>query len=109
LQREGFSDCLRRRRTFWQRFRPGDGTDASELSAPEAAAVESAALAALDRAMAEVDSADRLLLEAKYHHHESVRSIAARLSLSVKAVESRLSRARAAVRTRVTSILKHHG
>lgn len=55
-------------------------------------------LAQLDRALASLAPDERELLAAKYLRGESVAAIAERAGVSAKAVESRLTRARAALR-----------
>ena len=63
---------------------------------------------ALEAGLAGLDAADRALLDAKYFRAEPVDAIAARLSLSPKAVESRLTRARAALRRLIHEALDSH-
>lgn len=99
------SDCRRRRRAFWtlvQRHGAEAETD------PASTAAEDRLFAALDGVLAAIDPQDRALLEAKYFSRRDVRAIAASLSLSPKAVESRLTRARAEVRRRLLAALPRH-
>lgn len=73
-----------------------------------APATEEVLFFALDQAMAELDESDRALLTAKYLRDESMADIARRLSLTTKAVESRLTRARLRVRARIDACLASH-
>ena len=105
--RSALSDCRRRRQTWWRRFAVReDDILAEKVSAADEN--EQAVLAHLDRAMTEIDPADRRLLEAKYLRGESIRSLAAQLTISEKAVESRLTRARATLRSRLLQTLQRH-
>ena len=102
VARTALSDCRRRRRSFWGLLRrradePEIGTDASGNDEP--------LQFALDAALASLEAGDRALLEAKYFSGESVRAIAERLDVSTKAVESRLTRARAELRRQLSSHL----
>lgn len=54
---------------------------------------------ALDAALDQLPAADAALLRGKYHHQHSQRELAAQHGISEEAVESRLRRARAALRT----------
>lgn len=53
---------------------------------------------ALDTALARLEVDERQLLELKYLHGADVRSLAERLCTTPKAIESRLTRARAELR-----------
>jgi RNA polymerase sigma-70 factor (ECF subfamily) len=64
--------------------------------------------AALEAALAQLPEADAALLRAKYHDDLSQRDLAARLAISEEALESRLRRAHAALRTRAFQILHEH-
>ncbi|HSI15218.1 MAG TPA: sigma-70 family RNA polymerase sigma factor [Chthoniobacter sp.] len=64
--------------------------------------------AALETALAQLPEADAALLRAKYHDDLSQRDLAARLAISEEALESRLRRAHAALRTRAFQILHKH-
>ena len=105
LASSALNDCRRRRRSFW-----------GLLSRPEAAPDDPAAspaaddglVAALDTALAQLDAADRALLEDKYFRGTDVRTLAAKLSASPKAIESRLTRAREELRRQLTLILARH-
>ena len=102
--RSALHDCWRRRRTFWQLLR-------NPSAAPESPSDDSAdgALAhALDAALVQLDPNDRALLEQKYFAGLDVRTLATRLDLTPKAVESRLTRARAELRRLVVAALKRH-
>jgi RNA polymerase sigma factor (sigma-70 family) len=64
--------------------------------------------AALESALAALDVEDRSLIEAKYFSGASVRAIAGQRALSAKAVESRLTRARAELRRHLLTALARH-
>ena len=99
------SDCRRRRRAFWVMLQRRGGEAEDE---PSSTAEETRLFAALDAVLAAINPEDRALLEAKYFSNREVRAIAIDLELSPKAVESRLTRARAEVRDRLLVLLKHH-
>lgn len=80
-----------RRRSRWGRFLQRWRLEA-ELRAVPVAPHRFAAR--LDSALARLDDDARRLLEAKYYHRRSVRSLARELGTTEKAVEGRLSRAR---------------
>lgn len=105
VARTSLSDCRRRRTSFWhllQRRRDEPEHDASvEL---DGAHLQSA----LDHALAALTPADRALLEMKYFSGATVRTIAGQLALSPKAVESRLTRARADLRRHLLATLSRH-
>lgn len=98
-------DCWRRRRTFWQLLQ-------HPFAAPEPSPSDDSAdthlTAALDLALAQLAPAERSLLEQKYFSGLDVRTLAERLAISPKAVESRLTRARAELRRLLLAALKHH-
>jgi RNA polymerase sigma factor (sigma-70 family) len=104
VARTALQDCWRRRRSFAdllfrkQQEPPefGDSTTDHRLSD------------VLDQALACIDVADRALLEGKYFAGHDVRSLAQQMSLTPKAVESRLTRARAALRQEILVALRHH-
>ena len=52
----------------------------------------------LDNSLRRLDAADQALLNAKYYDGIDVRTLASQLNLTPKAVESRLTRARIALR-----------
>ena len=62
---------------------------------------------ALSEQMQLLDSEDRRILEKKYFDRSSVKDIAAELNLSEKAVESRLTRARAKLKQQLLERLRH--
>jgi RNA polymerase sigma-70 factor, ECF subfamily len=64
--------------------------------------------AALEAALAQLPEVDAALLHAKYHDDLSQRDLAARLAISEEALESRMRRAHAALRTRAFQILQEH-
>ncbi len=99
------SDCRRRRRAFWTLLQRRGAEGEAD---PSSTAEETRLFAALDAVLAEIDPEDRALLEAKYFSSRDVRTIAAGLSLSPKAVESRLTRARTEVRRLLLARLQRH-
>ena len=105
VARSALNDCRRRRLSFWnllqRRHADPSGDDDSR-------ATEDDLLAALDDALAQLDADDRDLLEAKYLSGADVRSLAAQLMISAKAVESRLSRARAELRRLLLAGIPRH-
>ncbi len=108
VTRTALSDCRRRRWTFWERLRHREvGMEAESANVTETEN-EAALSAALDRALAQLDEADRRLLEQKYFAGVEVRAIAAQLDVTPKAVESRLTRARAELRRLLNTTLKRH-
>jgi RNA polymerase sigma-70 factor (ECF subfamily) len=105
VARSALSDCRRKKQRFRELLqRRGDDPVASG-AATEA---EQKLHAALEAALAELAPDDRTLLEAKYFTEASVRVLAERLQVSAKAVESRLTRARAELRARLQAILSRH-
>ncbi len=107
VARTALSDCRRRRRSFWTLLQrratePGDVSDASDT------APESQLQAALDAALAQLDAAERALLTAKYFSGVDVRTLALQLGISEKAAESRLTRARTALREKLAALLARH-
>jgi len=81
------------------------------LSAAEAnadAAAEARVNTALDHALAALTPDDRALLHEKYFSGASVRDLAEKRSVSVKAAESRLTRARAELRNHLLAALRSH-
>ena len=76
--------------------------EAEPVDGPDAAALVYWGLARLGRRPAR-------LLEALYIEGKSMRTIAADLGLSQRAVEGRLRRARQALKTRLTPIMRNHG
>jgi len=105
VARSALSDCRRRRRSFWALLSRRQA-DASEDAV--STTDEDRMLAALEVALAEVGPDARALLEAKYLLGSDVRTIALQLAISEKAVESRLTRARAELRQRLLVTLPHH-
>lgn len=107
VARSALNDLRRRRRTFWQLLRRR-ADDASSAADPADADNDSALSEALETALARLTVADRTLLEAKYFTGLDVRTLATQLELSPKAVESRLTRARAELRRRILGALTTH-
>ena len=105
LSSSALNDCRRRRKSFW-----------SLLHRPEAVSEEflpdnsddDVLFAALDTALAKLDASERWLLEAKYYSGNDVRSLAAKMNLTSKAVESRLTRARTELRRHLVAALSRH-
>ena len=60
----------------------------------------------LEAELTRISTADRVLLEWKYRENQSVRAIADRLDTSEKAIESRLSRLRARIKTDLLARLR---
>jgi RNA polymerase sigma-70 factor (ECF subfamily) len=105
VARTALSDCRRRRFSFWDMLR----RRADEPELDDRAGREDEVLrAAIEAGLAALAADDRGLLEAKYFQGESVRTIAERLGVSAKAVESRLTRARAELRQNLQEILARH-
>lgn len=108
VARTALSDCRRRRMSFWQMLnrRRDDPSEAGSGDAPHEA--DEQLQTALDAALASLSEADRALLAAKYFAGTSMRDIAERLNISLKAVESRLTRARAELRLTLLAALARH-
>jgi RNA polymerase sigma factor (sigma-70 family) len=104
VARTALQDCWRRRRSFADLlFRRGQ--QPPELADPSA---DDRLMNELDDALRRLDAADRVLLEAKYFSGHEVRTLADNLNLSPKAIESRLTRARAALRRELLAALQRH-
>ncbi|HUR60519.1 MAG TPA: sigma-70 family RNA polymerase sigma factor [Opitutaceae bacterium] len=105
VSRTALSDCRRRRHSFWSLLhrRHDDPTD-RDASDDDDGRLQ----LALESALEKLDAEDRALLEAKYFSGADVRSIAAQIGVSAKAVESRLTRARATLRSHLVSALARH-
>ena len=106
LASSALNDCRRRRRSFWSRLR--DPEAGSMANPTEDDTADNRIFAALDAGLAQLDPAERALLERKYFSGADVRGIAAALGLTPKAVESRLTRARAELRRRLVAALSRH-
>lgn len=105
VARTALSDCRRRRMSFWHLLR----RRRDEPSDDATASAENEILqATLDRALAALAPAERELLEAKYLSGCSVRVLAEKLAASPKAIESRLTRARAELRRHLEILLSQH-
>jgi RNA polymerase sigma-70 factor (ECF subfamily) len=105
VARTALSDCRRRRFSFWDMLRRrADEPDVDENPGREGDKLRGA----IDTGLAALTAGDRALLEAKYFQGESVRAIAERMNVSPKAVESRLTRARAELRRQLKEILTRH-
>ena len=104
VARTALQDCWRRRRSFTDMlFRRQQ--EPAELSDPRH---DDRLLTELDAALRRLDAGDQALLEAKYFSGLDVRTLAYNLSLTPKAVESRLTRARAALRRELLAALHRH-
>ena len=104
VARTALNDCWRRRRSFtdllflkWQ--------EPPELADPVG---DDRLMEELDAALARLDPADRALLEAKYFSGLEVRTLAEKLAITPKAVESRLTRARESLRHELLAALQRH-
>ena len=99
VARSALADLRRGQRRFWQlRLRRAAEPAGEELAPAAEDAAEDALHAQLDAALARLSADARHLLERKYLRGDSVETLAAALGLTVKATESRLTRARAALR-----------
>lgn len=107
VARSALNDCRRRRRTFWELLRSKDAAP-EETSDSSDSANDDALSSALDTALAQLADSDRSPLEQKYFSGTDVRTLAAQLDLTPKAVESRLTRARAELRRLLLTALKRH-
>ncbi len=107
VARTALSDCRRRRISFWQLLRRRYD-DAADTETSGADLDEERLQTSLDRALAALEPTDRDLLTAKYLSGQSVRAIAEKLSASPKAIESRLTRARAELRKHLHACLADH-
>lgn len=104
VARTALQDCWRRRRSFTDLlFRKYQ--EPTELADP---AGDDRMMVELDAALARLDTADRALLEAKYFSGQEVRALAEQLAVTPKAVESRLTRAREALRRELLIALQRH-
>ncbi len=104
VARTALLDCWRRRRTFTDLlFRRQQ--EPPELADP---AGDDRLMDELDRALARLAADDRALLEAKYLSGHDVRTLADRLALTPKAIESRLTRAREGLRRELLAALQRH-
>ena len=105
LASSALNDCRRRRKSFL-----GLLTRSAEY--PDQHITDSATddqvFAALDAALAQLNPAERALLEEKYLAGADVRGLAAKLDVTPKAVESRLTRARAELRRHLAAALSCH-
>lgn len=106
VARTALSDCRRRQMSFWQMLRRRHEDPSGKEASDE---VEDSRLqAALETALGALAAEERALLEAKYFSGDSVKTIADRLVLSPKAVESRLTRARGELRRHIVAALARH-
>lgn len=104
VARTALLDCWRSRRSFTELlFRKWQ--EPPELADP---AADDRLMEQLDHALTRLDTADRALLESKYFSGLDVRTIAENLAITPKAAESRLTRAREALRRELLILLKNH-
>ena len=106
LASSALNDCRRRRKSFWSLLHRREAS--TEEFRQDTTAGDDALFAALDTALAKLDASERSLLEAKYYSGNDVRSLAGKLNLTPKAVESRLTRARAELRRHLVAALSRH-
>ena len=106
LASSALNDCRRRRKSFWNLRQRPEACHESEARHTEAD--DARLFIALDAALAKLDPAERALLEEKYFAGADVRGLAAKLKLTPKAVESRLTRARAELRRQLAAALSRH-
>ena len=99
--RSALSDCRRRRRTHFNLLRHRTADPTARIDDDDGPV-----FAALDASLGALAAEQRALLEAKYFRRESVQDIADRLGVTAKAVESRLTRARAELRERLNLDLR---
>jgi RNA polymerase sigma factor (sigma-70 family) len=107
LARTAFADQRRKRsryQTFLERFTEHART---EVAVAENGQAEARMLAALEGSVRNLPAEERTLVDRKYLDRESVRTIAASLQLSEKAVESRLGRVRQKLKDAMLTVLKH--
>jgi RNA polymerase sigma factor (sigma-70 family) len=104
VARTALQDCWRRRRSFMGLL---VRKHQEPLELPNSSSDERL-MEALDQALACLAPAERLLLEAKYFTGLDVRTLAVDLSISPKAVESRLTRAREALKREILAGLNNH-
>lgn len=104
VARTALLDCYRRRRSF------ADLIFRRQQQPPELAdpAHDERLMTELDQALLRLDAGDQALLEAKYFAGLDVRTLANNLRLTPKAVESRLTRAREALRRELIAALQRH-
>jgi RNA polymerase sigma factor (sigma-70 family) len=104
VARTALQDCWRRQRSFTDLlFRKRQ--EPPELADP---AGDDRLMDELDAALARLDSADRTLLESKYFSGHDMRTLAEKLGITPKAVESKLTRAREALRRELRAALQRH-
>lgn len=103
VARTALSDCRRRRASFWQLLRRRHAEPPLDAEAADDRLQQ-----ALDKALFAIEPESRALLEAKYVAGTAVRALALRFSVSPKAIESRLTRARAELRRHILAVLARH-
>ena len=106
LASSALNDCRRRRKSFWKLQLRSDADHVSSVD--DSPANDTRLFAALDTAIAQLEPAERALLEEKYLAGADVRSLAAKLAVTPKAIESRLTRARAELRRHLVAALSRH-
>jgi len=109
LASSGLNDCRRRQKSFWRRFATTNHVDEAATASIELTQTHSdQVFAALDQALAQLSAEERSLLQEKYLAGMDIRSLAIRLDITPKALESRLTRARAELRRQLAAILSRH-
>lgn len=108
VARTALSDCRRRRMSFWQLLRRRFDDPSDREGTAETNAADDRLQSALEAALTLLDVEDRALLEAKYFGGSDVRSLAEKLGITAKATESRLTRARSALRCELARLLSRH-
>jgi RNA polymerase sigma factor (sigma-70 family) len=103
VTRTALSDCRRGRRSFLDLLRRHESSIITTFQVDDQ---EEHLQIALNIALEQLETEDRALLETKYFSCLSVIEIAQNLSLSPKAVESRLTRARATLRRQLLIALQ---
>lgn len=106
IARNALSDHRRGQTRFWQ-WLQRHRLDIHEVAWPGARGNDQLE-ADLDVALTRIDPDDRALLEAKYFARRQVSGIAEELGISSKAVESRLTRARAELRRQLVQVSSNH-
>ena len=91
-----------RKRSRYRRFVDLFRAQPSEPEPPESERLAEA----IETALAQLPPAEADLLRAKYHDQSTQRDLAARLGITEEALESRMRRARTALRTRAFEILR---
>ncbi|MBC8012014.1 MAG: sigma-70 family RNA polymerase sigma factor [Burkholderiales bacterium] len=108
VARSALSDARRRRRSFFDLLRRREADPVPWLAEADDPATDQRLETALDLALTRLDADEHALIQGKYFQGHDVRALVDRLGLTPKAVESRFTRARAALRTHLLSDLSRH-